>query len=116
MSSWTFTDSTTSILKPKGSNCLCTCAISASSQTWPGILDTNSRAVARSLHGVLRHLPEEALGDFAQVKTILDKEAPLEDLPSALSDMVSCLAEIAHETKGYDLPELNEPEEGEEKA
>lgn len=85
-------------------------------QTWPGILDTNSRAVARSLHGVLRHLPEEALGDFAQVKTILDKEAPLEDLPSALSDMVSCLAEIAHETKGYDLPELNEPEEGEEKA
>ena len=39
-------------------------------QTWPGILDTNSRAVARSLHGVLRHLPEEALGDFAQVKTI----------------------------------------------
>ena len=53
---------------------------------------------------------------FAQVKTILDKEAPLEDLPSALSDMVSCLAEIAHETKGYDLPELNEPEEGEEKA
>ena len=47
-------------------------------QTWPGILDTNSRAVARSLHGVLRHLPEEALGDFAQVKTILDKDAPLE--------------------------------------
>jgi uncharacterized protein len=85
-------------------------------QTWPGILDTNSRAVARSLHGVLRHLPEETLGDFAQVKKILDKDAPLEDLPSALSDMVSCLAEIAHETKGYDLPELNEPEDGEEKA
>ena len=45
-------------------------------QTWPGILDTNSRAVARSLHGVLRHLPEEALGDFAQVKTCLLYTSP----------------------------------------
>lgn len=85
-------------------------------QKWPGILDTDSRQIARSLHGVLRHLPEEALGDFAKAKAVLDKETPLEDLPAALSDMVSCLAEIAHETKGYALPELNEPESGEEKA
>lgn len=85
-------------------------------QSWSGILDTNSRSVARSLHGVLRHLPDEALGDFAQVKKLLDKDTPLDDLPTALSDMVSCLAEIAHETKGYELPELNEPESGEEKA
>lgn len=85
-------------------------------QKWPGILDSNSPQIARSLHGILRHLPEESLGDFEPVKQILDKEAPLEDLPAALSDMVSCLAEIAQVTKGYDLPELNEPSDGEEKA
>lgn len=85
-------------------------------QSRSGILDSDSRQIARALHGILRHLPKEALGDFAKAKEILDKEAPLEDLPSALSDMVSCLAEIAFETKGYALPELNEPESGEEKA
>lgn len=85
-------------------------------QSRSGILDSDSRQIARSLHGILRHLPKEAIGDFAKTKEILDKEAPLDDLPSALSDMVSCLAEIAFETKGYPLPELNEPESGEEKA
>lgn len=77
-------------------------------QIWSGLLDTDSSNVALALHGILRHLPEESLGDFAATKAELDKEAPLEDLPAALSDLASCVAEIAWEIKGYPIPELCE--------
>lgn len=85
-------------------------------QKWPGILDNDSPIIARSLPGIFRHLPTEALGDFAKIKESLDREAPLEDLPSALSDLADCIAEIAAEIKGYALPELSELSEPEEKA
>lgn len=83
-------------------------------QLWPGILNTDSAVIGDALHGILRHLPEDALGDFAPVKETLDKEVPLEDLPAALSDMTTCLAEIATVTKGYPMPELCENPEAEE--
>ena len=88
-------------------------------QKWPGLLESDSDQIASALHGILRHLPKYALGDFAPIKEELDKNVPLEDLPAALSDLACCIASIAQVTKGYKLPSLNEPlsdEEEREKA
>lgn len=61
--------------------------------------------------GILRHLPQESLGDLEKSKEFLDKEVPLDNLPEALSDLASCVAQIAKATHGYEMPELDENKE-----
>ncbi len=68
---------------------------------WPGILDTENDTVAAALHGVLRHLPEELLGDFREARDTLDLECPLEDLDAAIEDLAESVAEIASVTRGF---------------
>lgn len=80
-------------------------------QLWPGITDTESTKISSALHGIFRHLPQESLGDFAATKIELDKVDPLGNLLAALSDVSSCVAEIALINKGYPLPELVEKED-----
>jgi yecA family protein len=79
-----------------------------SMQKWPELSESGNTKIAAALPGILRHLPEYALGDFAKAKAELDKTTPLADLPEALSDMASCIAEIANQVHGYAIPELDE--------
>lgn len=85
-------------------------------QKWPDLLESESTQIAAALLGIFRHLPQDALGDLVTIKEDLDKKAPLNDLPEALSDLASCVAVIAQVSKGYDLPSLNEPVDDEKKA
>lgn len=77
-------------------------------QRWEGLLESENPKISESLIGILRHLPQESLGDLEKSKEILDKEVPLDNLPEALSDLASCVAQIAKATHGYEMPELDE--------
>ena len=81
------------------------------SQQWPELLNSTNPQIISSLMGVMRHLPKDALGDFAEVKSELDQDVPFANLPEALSDLSSCIAEIAYEVHGYPIPELDEATE-----
>lgn len=77
-------------------------------QQWPELLETSNPKIAAALIGIFRHLPKDALGEFAATKRDLDRDVPLANLPEALSDLASCVAEIAFEVHGYAIPELDE--------
>jgi len=72
-------------------------------QRWPGLLDADSEAIAAALVGILRHLPEESLGDLLETRYELDVEAPLATLDAAIEDLAGCVAEIAAITRGFTL-------------
>lgn len=78
------------------------------SQQWPELLESSNPKIAAALMGIFRHLPKHALGEFAATKRDLDRDVPLANLPEALSDLASCVAEIAFEVHGYAIPELDE--------
>ena len=78
------------------------------SQQWPELLESSNPTIAAALRGIFRHLPKHALGEFAATKRDLDRDVPLANLPEALSDLASCVAEIAFEVHGYAIPELDE--------
>lgn len=68
---------------------------------WPGLRETENELVSSALLGILRHLPEDLLGDLAPVKEELDFESPLENLTEALADLAESVAEIASVTRGF---------------
>lgn len=72
-------------------------------QRWPGLLDSDDERIAAALVGVLRHLPEESLGDLLETRYELDVEAPLATLDAAIEDLAGCVAEIAAITRGFTL-------------
>ena len=47
---------------------------------WPGLRETGSELVDSALLGILRHLPDELVGDMQEVKEELEFESPLENL------------------------------------
>ena len=68
---------------------------------WEGLKDTEDEMINSALLGVLRHLPQDLLGDLAPVKEDLDFENPLENLKDALEDVAESVAEIASVTRGF---------------
>lgn len=68
---------------------------------WEGLRETGDELVDSALLGVLRHLPEDLLGDLQPVKEELDFESPLENLKEALADLAESVAEIASVTRGF---------------
>lgn len=68
---------------------------------WPGLRETGNELVDSALLGILRHLPEELLGDMQEVKEELEFESPLENLKQALEDLAESVAEIASVTRGF---------------
>lgn len=73
--------------------------------TWPGLKDTGDELVESALLGILRHLPEEEIGDLADVRNDLELESPLETLDQALEDIAVSVAEIVSVTRGISLEE-----------
>jgi len=69
-------------------------------QRWPGLLESDDEDVAAALIGVLRHLPEDSLGDLAEARAELDAEAPLATLDEALGDLIASVTEAALATRG----------------
>lgn len=72
-------------------------------QRWPGLLDSDNEELAAALIGILRHLPEESLGDLRDTRYELDVEAPLANLDKAIEDLGTCVAEIAAITRGLTI-------------
>lgn len=72
-------------------------------QRWPGLLDSDDEQIAAALIGILRHLPEESLGDLLEARYELDVEAPLANLDAAITDLAGCVAEIAAITRGFTI-------------
>lgn len=70
-------------------------------QTWPGLLDSEEPAVASSLIGIWRHLPDDEIGDFAPVRDELLSDSPLENLDDAIEDMALCIKQVAAVTRGF---------------
>lgn len=70
-------------------------------QTWPGLLDTDNEALASALVGVWRHLPQDLMGDFEEIRLELLSESPLEDLDDAIADLATSVAEVAAITRGF---------------
>lgn len=66
---------------------------------WEGLKDTHNRIINSALLGILRHLPEEQLGDLVEIKQELDLETPIEDLDHAIEDIALSVAEIVAETR-----------------
>lgn len=72
---------------------------------WPGLKEHPDELVASALVGIFRHLPEELLGDMAEIKEDLDLESPIENIDQAVDDVAVSVAEIAHITRGFKLEE-----------
>lgn len=72
---------------------------------WPDLRETKSELVDSALLGVLRHLPEDLIGDMQEVKEELEFESPLENLKQATNDLAESIAEIASVTRGFTLRE-----------
>ncbi len=70
-------------------------------QAWPGLIDAEDETVASALVGVWRHLPEELMGDFEEIRLELLSESPLEDLDDAINDLSISVAEVASITRGF---------------
>lgn len=68
---------------------------------WPGLRETGSELVDSALLGILRHLPEDLVGDMQEVKEELEFESPLENLTQATDDLAESVAEIASVTRGF---------------
>lgn len=69
-------------------------------QRWPGLLESDDEAVAAALIGILRHLPEDSLGDLAGARAELDAEAPFASLDEALGDLIGSVTEAALASRG----------------
>lgn len=76
---------------------------------WPGLRETESELVDSALLGVLRHLPEDLIGDMQEVKEELEFESPLENLKQATDDLAESVAEIASVTRGFTPREERAP-------
>ena len=70
-------------------------------QHWSGLLDSDDPTVTSALIGIWRHLPENEIGDFAQVRDELLSESPLENLDDAIEDITLCVRQIASVTRGF---------------
>lgn len=70
-------------------------------QRWSGLLDSDDPAITSALVGVWRHLPEEEIGDFAEIRDELLSESPLENLDDAIEDIAVCIKQIASVTRGF---------------
>lgn len=70
-------------------------------ERWPSLKEVDDELVRSALLGVWRHLPADELGDFAEVKSDLELESPLENLKEALDDVAESCAEIASVTRGF---------------
>lgn len=73
---------------------------------WPGLRESDNDLVSSALLGVLRHLPEELIGDLEEIRADLDLESPLENLDQALEDIAESIAEICTVTRGINKPEV----------
>lgn len=78
-------------------------------QAWPGLLDTDNEALASALVGIWRHLPQELMGDFEEIRLELLSESPLEDLDDAIADLATSITEVAAITRGF-LPKQRRPQ------
>ena len=54
---------------------------------WPGLRESGDELVTSALLGILRHLPEELIGDLEEIRNDLDLESPLENLDQAIEDI-----------------------------
>lgn len=68
---------------------------------WPALRETGSELVDSALLGVLRHLPEDLIGDMRETKEELEFESPLENMKQATADLAESVAEIASVTRGF---------------
>ena len=68
---------------------------------WPGLLETDDELVQSALLGILRHLPDDEIGDLEEIRNELELESPLENLKEALEDLALSCAEIASVTRGF---------------
>ncbi len=75
---------------------------------WSGLNESEDELVSSALLGILRHLPEELIGDLAEVRDDLDLESPLENLNQAIEDLAVSVAEIASVTRGFTEEETPE--------
>lgn len=66
---------------------------------WPGLRETGDELVMSALLGILRHLPEELIGDLKEIRADLDLESPLENLDQAVEDIAESVAEICTVTR-----------------
>ncbi len=76
---------------------------------WPGLKDTSDDMINSALLGILRHLPDEAAGDLAEIKADLDLESPIENLDQAIEDIAVSIGEIVAVTRGFILREERRP-------
>ena len=68
---------------------------------WPGLADSDDELVNSALLGILRHLPEDEIGDLEDIRNDLELESPLENLKEAQEDLAMSCAEIASVTRGF---------------
>lgn len=71
---------------------------------WPGLRESGDELVTSALLGILRHLPEELIGDLEAIRNDLDLESPLENLDQAIEDIAESVAEICTVTRGITKP------------
>lgn len=71
---------------------------------WPGLRESGDELVTSALLGILRHLPEELIGDLEEIRNDLDLESPLENLGQAIEDIAESVAEICTVTRGITKP------------
>ena len=68
---------------------------------WEGLKDSDTDQFIGGLLGILRHLPDDVIGDLKDIKEELDMESPIEDLDQALEDLAESVAEIVETTRGF---------------
>lgn len=68
---------------------------------WEGLKDSDTDQINGALLGILRHLPDDVIGDLKDIKEELDMESPIEDLDQALEDLAESVAEIVETTRGF---------------
>ena len=68
---------------------------------WEGLKDSDTYQINGALLGILRHLPDDVIGDLKDIKEELDMESPIEDLDQALEDLAESVAEIVETTRGF---------------
>lgn len=68
---------------------------------WNGLKDENNEQINGALLGILRHLPDDVIGDLKEIKDDLDLESPIENLDQALEDIAESVADIVEITRGF---------------
>ena len=73
-------------------------------EKWSMLKKVEDEMVQSALIGIYRHLPDDLIGDLAQVKSDLELESPLENLDQAINDVALSVSEIASVTRKFPLP------------